>query len=291
MVTETDVDVLAAVLAADALPLTDTERWHAFDAKARREESKYQAAAIAQFRRERESVIQRIVENLPGFKAVDPKDPHPSVTDPYVEAAMLRIAADYAPHGQYHKEWLERYQRLISVTTHLGGRSVAARTGLSFRLSNPRAQAAIQRRVNRLTGNVTETTLARIRDVITQARTEGVGVTEIARRIREQAFDGAVSATRARTIARTESVGALNEGAWEAAQTAGAMRSKRWLSQADGRVRDSHVDAANEGWVAIDAVFPNGLRYPHEPGAPAAEVIQCRCTLLYSDQPPNEAGP
>jgi len=285
----TDAAVIAAVMAADSLPLTDTERWHAFDAKARREESRYQSAALALFAKERDHVITRILDNVPGFKS--PLDPHPAITDPYVEAALLFIAADYAPGGRYHAAWLARYRRLIERTMQVGARGVDARVGLSFRLANPRAQAAIQRRVTQLTGNVTETTLQRIRDVIAQGRTEGIGITELTSRIREQAFGGAVTQARARTIARTETVGALNEGAFVAATSGGVMQAKRWLSQRDARVRDSHVDAEGEGWIAISGVFGNGLSHPHQAGAPAAEVINCRCTLLYSDQPPNEAGP
>jgi hypothetical protein len=50
-------------------------------------------------------------------------------------------------------------------------------------------------------------------------------------------------------------------------------------------VRDTHA-ALNETTVDIGAAFANGLRFPHEPGAPAAEVVNCRCTLLYSDEEP-----
>jgi len=117
-----------------------------------------------------------------------------------------------------------------------------------------------------------------------------VGVMETARRIRSDAFGGEISLSRANTIARTETVGALNEGQWVAATERGVMRSKRWLSQQDGRVRDSHVAAEGDGWIGIDSQFSNGLTYPHEAGAPADEVINCRCTLLYSDLQSAEAN-
>jgi len=260
--------------------------WQRFDATARKHEPRYRAAALALFFRERESVIQRILDAPPSVKAHDPHDPHPSIADPYIEAALLKIAADYAPGGKYHEAWLARYQRLIGSTMQVGSRAVPARTGLSFNLRNQRAIDAVQRRVNRLTGNVTQTTLDRIKAVIVDAREQGQGVSVVAKRIREEAFDGEVSRHRSQTIARTETVGALNEGAWVQATTDGVMQSKRWLDQQDGRVRDSHVTAAGAGWIALGDVFPNGLRYPHEAGAPAAEVVNCRCALAYSDLPP-----
>jgi hypothetical protein len=75
-----------------------------------------------------------------------------------------------------------------------------------------------------------------------------------------------------------------------AATEGGVMRSKRWLSQGDGRVRPDHVDADAQGWIGMTEPFSNGLQYPHEAGAPADQVINCRCAALYSDQLPAEAN-
>lgn len=284
-ITQEEADALAAAIAAlNAKSFTD--RWHAFNARALREERRLERAALALFRAERADVADRLVSAVPSLKA--PADPHPSVANPYIEAALLKIAADYAPGGDYHTAWLERYRRLIARTFTIGSSGV--RIGLSFTLANPRAQAAIQRRVTKLTGQVTETTVQRVRDVVAESMREGVGVTEIAKRIRTDAFGESVTLTRARTIARTETVGSMNEGRYTAATTSGVMQAKRWLSQQDGRVRPSHEDAASEGWLGIDDRFGNGLLYPHEPGAPADEVIQCRCSVLFSDLPPAEAN-
>lgn len=282
----TEVAVTAALVAVEALKAVSTP-WHTFDAKARLHEKRYQLAAERLFAKERNDVANRILSSVPSVKAAS-DDPHLSVADPYIEAALLRIAADYAPGGAYHAAWLTRYRVLVSQTMRLGASGV--RTGLSFRLPNPRAQVAIRHRVTKLTGNVTQTTIQRVRETIEQAMQEGVGVSEIARRVREDAFGGTITRTRARTIARTETVGALNEGQWVAATQGGVMQSKRWLSQRDGRVRESHVTADAEGWIPIAARFSNGLLYPHEAGAPAAEVVQCRCGSQFSDLPPPEAN-
>jgi uncharacterized protein with gpF-like domain len=210
---------------------------------------------------------------------------------PYLEAALVRIAADYAANGLYHREWQQRYTRLIRATVKLGARDVAAAVGLDFNIANPRVQSVIQQRVTKLAGQVTETTMQRVRDVIADARTEGVGVSEIAKRIRDDAFGGTITATRAQTIARTETVGALNEGEHLAAVESGVMQSKRWLSQRDGRVRDDHAADNAGGWIPISARYPNtGLLFPHEPGAPADQVVNCRCSQLFSDLTADEAN-
>lgn len=267
----------------------ESDQWHRFDRMAKRDEMRYEAAAMILFAKERERVAKRIQMAVPPMqsKAVDP---HPAVADPFIEAALLKIAAGYAPGGAYHRAWLERYRSLVSATLVMGGRELSNQVGLSFSLRNPKALEAIRRRVTELTGHVTETTIQRVRDVVAIAREEGVGVTEVARRIRSDAFGNDISRSRAQTIARTETVGALNEGEFLAASERGVMQSKRWLSQRDGRVRDSHASAESDAWIGIDGTFSNGLRYPHEAGAPANETINCRCTLLYSDESPDQAN-
>jgi hypothetical protein len=60
------------------------------------------------------------------------------------------------------------------------------------------------------------------------------------------------------------------------------MRSKQWLTQGDDRVRDTHAAIDGER-VDIGAAFSNGLRYPHDPVGPASEVVNCRCSLTFSD--------
>lgn len=267
--------------AISVLRVSDEQLWRAFDAKARRDEDAYRAAVLALFLRERESVVERLESSSPF-----PADAPFPLIDPYVSAALLFLAADYAFGGQYRMAWIARFRPLLRKTLGAGGRSVI---GLRFNLENPRALQAIQQRALKLSGNVTETTLQRVRDVLTQARKDGVGMSQIAKRIREDAFGGSISRARATTIARTETVGALNEGSHLAAMQSG-MRSKRWLDQKDGRVRDSHRAAAADGWIPFANVFSNGLLYPHEPSAPAEEVINCRCSLLYSDLSAAEAN-
>lgn len=90
---------------------------------------------------------------------------------------------------------------------------------------------------------------------------------------------------RGETIARTEMLQSLNASqreAYEQAIEAGGVQrqnvTKVWRTARDSRVRDTHgMIAGSER--AMDERFANGLLYPHEPGAPAAEVINCRCIV------------
>lgn len=55
----------------------------------------------------------------------------------------------------------------------------------------------------------------------------------------------------------------------------------RWMATLDSRTRDSHRQLDGEV-VGDDGKFSNGLRYPGDPEGPAAEVWNCRCTLVAS---------
>jgi hypothetical protein len=238
--------------------------WEEFDAKARSAEPPYEKAALAQFESEAVAVVKMIESNIPSFKyrvlavpevKADSSDPGflAALIWPYIDAAELKIAAAFAVGGIFYRQWYNR-------------------------------------RVTKLSGSVTETTKQQIRAVIAQARTDGVGVSELATRIRAQVFADTITTARATTIARTETVGALNEGAMLKARQGGVFRSKQWVSQRDGRVRSSHRAAESAGWIPIEQAYSNGLQYPHAPGAPADEVVNCRCSQMFSDLPPNEAN-
>lgn len=92
---------------------------------------------------------------------------------------------------------------------------------------------------------------------------------------------------RARTIARTETMGAVNAGVWRAAALE-AERSgdpapfKQWISTDDKRTRPTHT-AADQQRTLLGEPFRVGtaqLLFPGDPRGPAGEVINCRCTML-----------
>lgn len=92
---------------------------------------------------------------------------------------------------------------------------------------------------------------------------------------------------RARTVARTETMAAVNAGAY-----AGALRDaeergdpapfKVWLATDDTRTRPTHDKADGQRTLLSEPFRVGGaqLLYPGDPRGPAQEVIQCRCTFL-----------
>ena len=99
---------------------------------------------------------------------------------------------------------------------------------------------------------------------------------------------------RGTRIARTETIGALNAGRYEAAQQLGETAGLRadqielvWDATGDSRTRDSHASMDGQRVrQGEDFVTPDGhrLKYPGDRSgdAPASEVIQCRCVARIS---------
>lgn len=82
--------------------------------------------------------------------------------------------------------------------------------------------------------------------------------------------------------ARTAVTGAQNAGridSYTQAEKMGIRLKKEWLATLDGRTRHSHamLDGVR---IANSETFSNGCRYPGDPGGPAKEVYNCRCTLI-----------
>lgn len=92
---------------------------------------------------------------------------------------------------------------------------------------------------------------------------------------------------RARTVARTEVVGAYNGGLNDAFSMlvegdTDTAWVKRWLATEDQRTRPDHREADGQT-VPFSQPFTVGgfqMMHPHAIGAPAKEVVNCRCTML-----------
>lgn len=92
---------------------------------------------------------------------------------------------------------------------------------------------------------------------------------------------------RARTVARTETMAAVNAGAFRSAVLDAQARGdvapfKVWLATDDERTRPTHRTADGQRTLLTEPfrVGTSALMYPGDPNGAAAEVINCRCTVL-----------
>jgi hypothetical protein len=92
---------------------------------------------------------------------------------------------------------------------------------------------------------------------------------------------------RAMTVARTETIGAVNAGIFRGAVQEAEVRGdpapfKQWISTMDSRTRPTHR-AADKQRTLLSEPFQVGgaqLLFPGDPRGPANEVINCRCSML-----------
>lgn len=136
---------------------------------------------------------------------------------------------------------------------------------------------AVRRRIT----SVTETTRSQVVAAVSRGYEDGLGIEQIAAKIIERVSE--FSGARAALIARTETHGAANFGALDAAKETGLPLSKEWIAASDERTRQSHADADGQ-IVPIDSAFQVGsesLMFPGDPDGDPAETINCRCSVGY----------
>lgn len=128
---------------------------------------------------------------------------------------------------------------------------------------------------------VTLTTKNKIAKVLSDGIRLGTSIQDMSSKI-SQDVGGVVRATR---IARTEVISASNLGSIEGARATELPLNKVWLATRDTRTRETH-DIADGQRVEMNELFDvNGslLDFPGDwsNNADVAEIIQCRCTLIY----------
>jgi uncharacterized protein with gpF-like domain len=139
---------------------------------------------------------------------------------------------------------------------------------------------AMNRRREILATQVTETTRAALDSaLLTTGAESGWDIPTMADALRS-VFDD-LDENRARTIARTETVGGFNGASNLTATASGVVTARRWLATSDSRTRDSHQEMDGERVADSTQAYSNGLMFPGDPTGDPAETINCRCVEIY----------
>jgi uncharacterized protein with gpF-like domain len=107
-----------------------------------------------------------------------------------------------------------------------------------------------------------------------------------------------INRNRAEVIARTEVGRAIHAGTYVGADESPFQKQKEWIAAQDDRTRGNPFNGERDKadhWnldgqvVDFNAKFidtRNGVQmnHPHDPEAPANEVIQCRCTYAVTNK-------
>ena len=139
---------------------------------------------------------------------------------------------------------------------------------------------------------LTSTTVEDVRGIINRGIRDGLSEREIGKLIRDTA--PTKSASRAQTIARTEVHAASQASAQSVAEAANLNMVRVWVSSkgertrtiADGakfdhRAADGQRVGMNERFVIRGVNGNEELRYPGDPNGSAANVISCRCVVVF----------
>ncbi len=127
-----------------------------------------------------------------------------------------------------------------------------------------------------------------IKEAIASSQETGISSREIANELMLEM--SGLAKSRANAIARTEIGIASNQGSLQAAKALDIPDlQKEWVSTLDDRTRDdpSHADHwnMNEERAGLDEKFnvqPDAtMDGPGDPSAPAEQIINCRCSLVY----------
>lgn len=115
---------------------------------------------------------------------------------------------------------------------------------------------------------------------ITSSILQGKSIKEISLDLQKRMVT--MNLTSAIRTARTAFTGAQNAGrldSYVSAEKMGIKLKKEWLATLDGRTRHSHATLDGEQ-VDNEKKFSNGCMFPGDPNGPAAEIYNCRCTLV-----------
>jgi HK97 family phage portal protein len=202
------------------------------------------------------------------------------------EEFAQRLRAEDFPQ---EKDLLQKYSAPIYATAvSEGADSFIQEMGLemSFDLHDPAAVEFLGIKPIKIR-KVTDTIKRNCLDQLQTGMGNGESIDQLAERIREVFNAGS---SRARMIARTEVIGASNFGRHAAMRESG-FQMKEWYTAQDERVRGTHVDMGNHEPILINESwkFDDGeVEYPGDWNGPAAEVINCRCIEIVSQESSEE---
>ena len=138
---------------------------------------------------------------------------------------------------------------------------------------------------------ITQTTQERFIQILQRSVDEGWGYYETARFIMNDPELDAQIRRRAEMIARTEVGKAIHAGTYVGADQSPFEKEKEWIAARDNRTRRNLRNDPNKAdhWkldgqiVDFNQDFTDDttgvkMKHPHDPNAPAAQVVRCRCT-------------
>jgi hypothetical protein len=128
---------------------------------------------------------------------------------------------------------------------------------------------------------IDQTTMDKVKTLLANILGQNLSRRDQAKLFEQSLNDPAFNRARSLVIARTEATTAANFGINMGAESSDYEVKKFWINTRDARTRRSHL-AMTKDRIALNQPFMVGgvpMMYPGEVGAPAAEVVNCRCVM------------
>jgi hypothetical protein len=130
---------------------------------------------------------------------------------------------------------------------------------------------------------INDTILNTLRIALANGVEGGESIQQLAKRV-DQLYLDQIIPNRSQVIASTEVCSASNYGSMQAAQQSGLTLQKEWLTSPDAHTRPWHAEASGQivGMNEPFLVHGEELQYPGDPNGSASNIVNCRCTQVYS---------
>lgn len=236
--------------------------WKSFINKADPIEKKFAKDLKKLFRKQKEDVLQRIKDFNPGGRYVSLEDTE----------RFLFIHDDWS-------EELTEIDRKYVLKAIIAGAEYSERTRKAFDINDIAIIGFLIDKENVFSFQVDTYTLALLKNEFTIAIENQESIPQITKRV-EKVF-GFSEKYRNVRIARTEIIGAANNGVYQSSIQSGVVWGHRWLAALDGRTRDDHALLGRNQTVAkVGDRFPiANVLYPGDPSGALSQIINCRCSL------------
>jgi len=248
------------------------EYWKAFDRSLLALEERFRKTMAALYTEALDEVLAALAEEA---------DKHLKATVPTPDSILREIFTDAQA-----ERWVAGIMPHVTEGLELGGqRALTDIGGGAWNIERPEVVQWLGEKKLKIV-TLPETMFDNLRAVLQEAVNEGVGVPEMASRIRD--LQPGYERYKADRVARTETVGANNKGSLEGYRQ-NDIEKKEWLTALDEKVRglnpqDKFNHAAANGQVRpIDkpfAVSGQALDHPGDQRGSAGNVVNCRCVLL-----------
>ncbi len=181
------------------------------------------------------------------------------------------------------KKWAKEFAEVgvpnITGGVFTGGTSAldAVESTIPFSIAETETAKFISTQSLKYAKDIGETTEKILRTKLTAALQSGDSVVNVTRKIKGdvKAIYTFSKQSRAKMIAQTEMIGAVNKGSLEGSKQSGVVWGNQWLSALDDLVRDDHNTVHGEN-AALGDNFPIvDIEYPGDSSGDAEQVINC----------------